>query len=347
MTRYQPLEALTATTASATGRETNKGRSTNMRILVVGAGAIGATLGAHLMRTADVQFLARPSRARVINADGLQYIDPAGVRTTVAANAVTSSAIGSEWDLVIVAVKEPALNAVIRDLQRAVSPTTVVLPLLSGFRHLDRLRTAFADATILGGLAVISAALNPDGAIQSFMTGVSLRIGALDGEANGRAEEIAALADGQGIDITVVDDISQEMWEQWMLTAASAAANVLLGGSMADITAVLDGSRTVASILAEAAATIGAAGHQARQGTIERAALALSAPRVSIARASSTTAAAARPFETSVYRDYQAGARTEAEAVIGDLARLAQDLRVPAPLLSAAAVRLRVYERSL
>ncbi|GAB3820452.1 hypothetical protein GCM10028820_26410 [Tessaracoccus terricola] len=115
------------------------------RTLIVGAGATGGALGARLITAGrDVTFLVRERRAAQLAADGLRLRAPDvdGVHT---ARAVTTLEHADPFDLVIVAVKAPALEAIIPTLAPAIRPETRSIPLLNGMAHIELLERAFRD----------------------------------------------------------------------------------------------------------------------------------------------------------------------------------------------------------
>jgi len=73
-----------------------------MRILVVGAGAVGGYFGARLLAAKrDVSFLLRPQRAALLAAQGLQIISPAGNLTLAQPPVVLKEQLRADYDLII------------------------------------------------------------------------------------------------------------------------------------------------------------------------------------------------------------------------------------------------------
>src|SRR5580704_15733926 len=99
-----------------------------MRILIVGAGAVGGYFGARLAEAGrNVTFLVRESRAEQLRRDGLCVISPHGdVRLTP--KLIGAGEIGGPYDLVLLSVKAYALEAAIDDFAPAVGPETMILP---------------------------------------------------------------------------------------------------------------------------------------------------------------------------------------------------------------------------
>ena len=104
------------------------------RIAVVGAGAIGGCLGARLAALDDVRVgaVARGATLAALRAHGWRLdVDGERLQTPVHGLAEDPAALG-EQDLVIVAVKQPALPALAPRLAPLVGPHTVILPAMNG-----------------------------------------------------------------------------------------------------------------------------------------------------------------------------------------------------------------------
>ncbi|MEV6677433.1 2-dehydropantoate 2-reductase N-terminal domain-containing protein [Streptomyces erythrochromogenes] len=102
-----------------------------MRILAVGAGAVGGFFGARLAAAGeDVSFLVRPARAKALRARGLR-VEGQGEELHLTPKLVTADAPGGPYDLVLLSVKATALHAALADIGPAVGPQTAVLPLLN------------------------------------------------------------------------------------------------------------------------------------------------------------------------------------------------------------------------
>ena len=125
-----------------------------MRILVVGAGAVGGYFGSRLAQAGrDVTFLVRPARAKQLHRDGLRIISPHG-DTVLSPKLVSAEEIDMPYDLVFVSVKAYALEAAMNDFSAAVGPQTMILPVLNGMRHIDFLTKRFGeDAAILASVS--------------------------------------------------------------------------------------------------------------------------------------------------------------------------------------------------
>ncbi|MER7762702.1 2-dehydropantoate 2-reductase [Streptomyces sp. NPDC097619] len=324
-----------------------------MRILTVGAGAVGGYFGALLARAGeDVTFLVRPGRAAVLRERGLR-ISGLGEDWSVSPTLVTADTLDGPYDLVLLSVKSTALEAALDGLAPAVGPDTVIVPLLNGLAQLDALTARFGPGPVLGGVAKVVTTLDADGGILRLappavvLTGELPAPGADAGAGTGAAAGTAAVAGasdrvsavrkaltGAGIDSPDTPDALGAMWHKWAFIVSLAALTVLGGGSVGEVNAAPGGPELARAVLAEAAAVAAAAGRPL--------------PADELALTEGVVTASGSPLTPSLYRDLLAGAPTEVEHLFGDLTARARALGVATPLLDLATLRLRVaQERAL
>ena len=132
-----------------------------MRVLVVGAGAIGGYFGGRMLQAGrDVTFLVRPRRAAELAAAGLVIKSPNGDVTLKNPPTVQADTLKDKFDVVLLSCKAFDLDDAIKSFAPAVGPQTAIIPLLNGMRHLDVLDEKFGRERVLGGLCVIAVTLN-------------------------------------------------------------------------------------------------------------------------------------------------------------------------------------------
>src|SRR5215471_17961121 len=164
-----------------------------MRILVVGAGAVGGYFGGRLLEAGrNVSFLVRPHRAAVLADSGLRISSPHGDVTVPEPETVLSSTLARTYDLILLSCKAYDLDNAIDGFAPAVGNETAILPLLNGLRHIEILQKRFGQSRVLGGQCVISASLEPDGRIAHLNEAHNLSFGELDGLRSDRIETIAS-----------------------------------------------------------------------------------------------------------------------------------------------------------
>src|SRR3954451_8833623 len=122
-----------------------------MRILVLGAGAVGGYFGGRLAEAGkDVTFLVRGARARALNQHGLKVESALG-DFQVPVNVATADRVGGPYELVLLTAKHYDLDAAIEAIRPGVGADTAVLPLLNGLVHLDKLAAPVGAGGVVRG----------------------------------------------------------------------------------------------------------------------------------------------------------------------------------------------------
>jgi len=306
-------------------------RSFAMRILVVGAGAIGGYFGGRLSQAGcDVTFLVRPKRAAELADAGLVIKSPLGDVTLKNPPTVQADKLGDKFDVVLLSCKAFDLDDAIKSFEPAVGPDTAIIPLLNGLKHLDVLDNKFGRERVLGGLCAIAVTLNEKREVVHLQPLQSFTFGERDGKMTDRVRAIAVVMVKGNFGSKASDDIIQEMWEKWVFLASLAASTCLMRASVGHILAAPGGKDVILGMLDECSAVAAAEGHAPRAPYLERIRGMLTAE--------------GSPMTASMFRDIKAGAPVEADHVIGDLVARADAAKVPAPKLRTAYTHLKAYE---
>src|SRR5277367_5766785 len=153
-----------------------------MRMLVVGAGAIGGYFGGRMLQAGrDVTFLVRPKRASELASAGLVIKSPNGDVTLKNPSAAQADTLTEKFDVVLLSCKAFDLEDAIKSFAPAVGPQTAIIPMLNGMRHLDVLDAKFGRERVLGGLCAIAVTLNDKREIVQLAPMQSLNFGERDG----------------------------------------------------------------------------------------------------------------------------------------------------------------------
>ncbi|MGH7066159.1 MAG: 2-dehydropantoate 2-reductase [Acetobacteraceae bacterium] len=301
-----------------------------MRMLVVGAGATGGYFGARLAAAGkDVTFLVRPARAAKLSETGLRIKSPHG-DLAIRPKLITARQIAEPFDLVLLAVKGFALEAVVADFAAAVGPETMIVPLLNGMRHLDLMRARFGARAVLGGVCRIAAMLDAEGRIVQLAKFQDLLYGEMNGQTSARAERLDHAMQGAGFEARLSRTIEQDMWDKWITLATLGGVTCLMRGTIGEIEAQPGGAAFARTFLDEVIAIARAAGHPPGEEFIA------TTRRMVTAKGSNVA--------SSMYRDLSQGNPVEAEQIIGDLIARGSAADVPLPLLAAAYTHLCVYQ---
>lgn len=302
-----------------------------MRVLVVGAGAIGGYFGGRMLQAGhDVTFLVRPRRASELASAGLVIKSPNGDVTLNNPPTVQADKLSDKFDVVLLSCKAFDLEDAIKSFAPAVGDKTAIIPLLNGMLHLDALDKKFGAQHVLGGLCAIAATLNEKREVVQLQPMQSLAFGE---RAGGLSDRVRAIAETLSAinGAAASDHIMQDMWEKWVFLASLAASTSLMRTSVGNILAAPGGKDFLLGILDECSAIAADAGHAPGGPFFQR------------TRGLLTTEGS--PMTASMFRDIKAGLPVEADHVIGDLVVRADAAKIPVPKLRTAYTHLKAYEK--
>jgi len=307
-----------------------------MKILVLGAGAVGGYFGGRLAQAgADVTFLVRPARAAQLAKNGLVVKSPFG-DFTQKVKTVGAASEGGPYELVLLTCKAYDLDSAISAIAPAVDAPpgqqgAAVLPMLNGMAHLDVLDRRFGAAKVLGGLCFVAATLTSAGEVHqlgSMLNGIVF--GERSGAVSPRCEALKAAFGAAPVDSRVSGEILRDMWSKWVQLASLASLTCLMRATVGEANQSEEGAAIALKLLAECRAVAGA--HDALPAEKADAAM-----RTRLADKSSTLSA-------SMLRDIERGGPIEAEHIIGDMLRRGHARGVATPLLRVVLCHLQAYE---
>lgn len=324
-----------------------------MKISIVGAGAIGGVfagwLGSRLPAgTVQLSVLARGATLTALHTHGLRLDDRPPVMLKAAAD---PAALGPQ-DLIVVAVKGPALAEVAPAVHALCGADTLVLPAMNGvpwwffdglpgaahglrLASLDgdgAIRAAIPTANVIGCVVHLSATTPERGRVQ-HVAGNGLILGEPAGGPSERLTQLGALMAQAGFAVTLSDRIQRDIWfKLWgNLTLNPISA---LTGATCD--RILDDPLLRAfctALMLEAQALGAAIGVPIEQSPQERHAL--------------TRRLGA--FKTSMLQDAEAGRPLEIDAMVGAVHEIGRHVGLATPNIDAllGLVRLMARERGL
>jgi 2-dehydropantoate 2-reductase len=279
----------------------------------------------------DITFLVRPRRAAELASAGLVIKSPNGDVTLANPPVVQADTLKQQFDVVLLSCKAFDLDDAIKSFAPAVGPNTSIIPLLNGMLHLNALDAKFGSERVLGGLCAIAVTLNEAREVVQLQPMQSLTFGERDGKMTDRIGAIAEIFAGGKFGSVASENILREMWEKWVFLASLAASTSLMRSSVGNILAAPDGRDFLLGILDECGAIAKAAGYAPRASFLERVTGMLTT------EGSQLTA--------SMFRDIKAGAKVEADHVVGDLIVRGDAAKIPVPKLRTAYTHLKAYEK--
>lgn len=201
------------------------------KVCIYGAGAIGGWMGVKLAQAGcSVSVVARGSTLAALQTQGLR-LQTGDALTSAKVQASADPASFGVQDLVIIAVKAPALAEVAKSIAPLIGPDTIVLTAMNGvpwwfFEGFGaqyagtRLKAVDPDGAIaraiparhiIGCVVHASCSLNSPGFVKNHF-GNKLIIGEPSGEKSARVQALAALLERAGHEVVVSDQIQKDSW---------------------------------------------------------------------------------------------------------------------------------------
>lgn len=303
-----------------------------MRLLVLGAGALGGYFGGRLAEAGgDVTFLVRDARRARLAAEGLAIESPFG-DARIAVRTIGAAELGPGWDAVLLTCKAYDLEDAIAAIRPAVDGRTAVLPVLNGLAHVDALAAAFGRERVLGGLAKIQAVLTAEGKVRQLNDWRWLTFGELDGALSPRVKAIAAaFAPAIGMEARAVPGILDRMWEKLVHLGSAAMITVTMRATVGEVARAPGGVAFAHLVLERNAAIAAVAGHPVSDAFLAEYRALFADPGAA--------------YATSMLRDLEAGNRIESDHILGFLLNAARLAGLPAELHEAAFLHAKAYEQ--
>ena len=304
-------------------------RRTDVRICVVGAGAIGGWIAARLAIAGEpVSVLARGDTLELIRGEGLR-LDDQGEEFVAKVDAMQDCGSLGEQDVVIIAVKAPALPALASELRPLIGPDTIIVPTLNGvpwwFVEGQQLESVDPGGSIAAALplerivgCVVHASCSRSAPNQIHVKHADkLILGEPHGGASERVERLCSLFENSGICCDASDNVRRAIWYKlW----GNATINPLSALTRATADKILDDPECRAWMLEGMAelATIGAA---------------IDCPISESCEDRMQVTARLGAFKTSMLQDVDAGRPIELEALVGAPREIARRVGVDTPAL--------------
>ena len=205
-----------------------------MKILVLGAGAVGGYFGGRMAEAGmDVTFLVREKRQKKLEKSGLIRKSPKGDFVT-SPNLVTIDNVDKIYDVILFTNKAYDLDEILQS-PFPVKDGSIIIPLLNGYAHMEQLRNKFPNARLFGGIAHIFSTLNDEGEIHHFNDIHSLTFGHLSKADETDGRRFFDSCSSANFSIKYSDNIVVELWHKWVLITTVAGATTLFNATIGEI----------------------------------------------------------------------------------------------------------------
>jgi 2-dehydropantoate 2-reductase len=301
-----------------------------VKVLVMGAGAVGGFYGAALAgRGHDVIFVARGAHLAALRERGLTIRREGGATVLRPVHAVADPAeAGGDIELVLFTVKGYDTELAARALGPVVGPRTTVLTLQNGVESGDRLGAMLGAEPILIGTTLIATTVAAPGIIDQANPLWRVELGEPSGAITPRVEGVAAALRDAGVEVRVTADVRRAVWDKFIRLAPGATLTSACQATIGEVRSTPEGAALYRALIAETVTVGRAAGAALPPDAVETAVRAIQALPADM--------------RTSMQLDYERRRRVELEGITGAVVRLGRRLGVATPSYDPIYAVLRV-----
>jgi 2-dehydropantoate 2-reductase len=322
------------------------------KVCIVGAGAIGGFIGTRLAAAgrAQVSALARGKTLRALQTQGWRMQTATGLVQAPAHASDNAAELGLQ-DLVVIAVKGPALTQAVRSIAPLIGPDTLLIPAMNGVPWwfcqgladfpggpLDsvdpggHIAAVIPFAQVLGCVVHASTATSEPGLVQHKM-GQGLIVGEPMGNAEGfhsaRVQQVVDLLSHAGFDATPSGNVRYDIWYKLWGNMTMNPVSAVTGASADRILADPLVRNFCSAVMLEA------------QGIGAR----IGCPIAQDAEDRHTITAKLGAFKTSMLQDAEAGRPLELDAIVGVVREIGQRLGLATPHIDTLFGLARLFGR--
>ncbi|AET91479.1 2-dehydropantoate 2-reductase [Burkholderia sp. YI23] len=321
-----------------------------MKVGIYGAGAIGGWIGVKLAQAGcDVSVVARGATLDALKQEGLRLVEKDAAHTVKVAASANPADLGVQ-DLVVVAVKAPAMESVAAHVAPLLSRDTAVLTAMNGvpWWFCDGLGEAFAgkrlssvdphgaiaaaipSAQTIGCVVHASCFVEAPGVIRHHQ-GKGLILGEATGAPNARTESLVTLFSMAGFDVTLSRQIQRDVWFKLWGNMTMNPISAITGATTDRILGDDLVRGFVTGVMLEAKEIGARFGIPIEQEPEDRHAVTLKLGAM----------------KTSMLQDVQAGKAVELDALVASVRELGAMTGVPTPFTDALLGLARLHARTL
>ena len=297
-----------------------------MKFAILGAGATGGFLGAHLARAgADVTLIARGPHLAAMRERGIAVEEPGGEVFIARPPCTDDLAAVNRADVVFVTLKAHSLPAIAPALGASLGHQTAVVSCQNGIpwwyseglESVDPegvVAAAIPRSRVIGCVVYPATHLVAPGVIE-HLEGDRFSLGEIDGSRSDRLEAIAAALTAAGLRAPIQKDLRPEIWLKLLGNATFNPLSALTGATLNRMATDSRSRELIRNLMSEVLAVATALGVRIPV-SIER--------RID-------GAARVGEHRTSMLQDLESGRPLELDALTGAVIELAALVNVPVP----------------
>jgi 2-dehydropantoate 2-reductase len=304
-----------------------------MKILVVGAGAVGGYFGGRLLEKGeDVTFLVREGRRKQLEETGL-VIESINGNVTLTPKMIVAGEEAESFDVILLSTKAYHLEGAIGSFRQYVGEETIILPLLNGILHMEKLIEEFGEERVIGGLCFLESTLDAKGRVIQSSPVHNLVFGERTGERTERILKMADVFSGTKANFRLSKNINLDQWHKYLFISTLSGITTLLRAPIGPIREETNGRATLLQLTKELV------------GIMKQ----IDAPIVEDIETIQMTQIDGLGYsmKSSMQRDMEKLLPVEADHLHGYLLEIAGRQEISVPILAAVYGNLKVYEKQL
>lgn len=201
-----------------------------MKVLVMGAGALGGYFGGRLAAAGhEVIFIARGAHLDAMRSGGLRIESPKGDLLLDRVTATDDPREAGQVDVVLFTVKNRDVETAARAILPALGPDSFAVTVQNGVTAPDRLAAVIGGERAVPGVARTPGEIAAPGVVRHTAPFDILRFGEADGRASERTRAFAAALSEAGPDAAAIENIRHELWSKFCMQATLASLTALTG----------------------------------------------------------------------------------------------------------------------
>lgn len=301
-----------------------------MKILVMGAGAMGAYYGARLQQAGeDVVFCARGANLQALERRGLEIKSIGGDLTLHQVVATDKPGMHKPYDLILFCVKSYHTDEAARQIAGCLRPGGAVLTLQNGVENEAAIARIIGDDAVMSGNARVFADMPEPGKIVHTGMGY-IDFGEIHGRLTDRARQYEAAFKRAGILGRLVTNIRDLRWEKLMSNSAFNSITTLTGRNLGDLYDDPDGYRLLRGMMEETVAVARAEGASIAEDRIDW--------------LFDFINRSLRDSSSSTLQDLRRGRRLEYDAITGAVLRAARRHKIEVPITESINALMRLLD---
>ncbi len=302
-----------------------------MKILILGAGAIGSFIGAKLSLVSDVVLFSRnKAHIQKIQKEGLIIEELTGKKRKFYLKSIFKlEDLKHNPDLIIVLVKSYDTEKAVSSVLSVRKETTLFLTLQNGIGNIEKI-VKFVDSNmILAGTTALGSALIKPGYIKHGGNGPTY-IGKITGPPDKITKEIVTLFNKAGLEAYAVEDPSIYIWKKLLINTGINAITAIAQIKNGWIYENKHAKEIAQKAVEEAISVANKMGFEFKEDMVET--------MLNVAKATSENI-------SSMYQDILKGKKTEIDAINGAIVEFGEKLGVYTPINRTLTNLVKVIEK--